>query len=122
MDTKKVGEINERIIKLLGLNLCACTPIIIGRQNILHMIKQHPTDYLKYGGMIEDIIKTPTYVSRNPRQQSIEYIKVYTKNKDHVLLAIRISGRGVYFARTLFIMSVEKIKKYIEKDALIPYM
>jgi len=39
----------------------------------------------------------------------------------HVLLAVRVSGKGVYFARTLFVMSEEKVRKYREKNALFLY-
>ncbi|WP_094545748.1 PBECR2 nuclease fold domain-containing protein [Petroclostridium xylanilyticum] len=121
MDKRKIGEINQRVIELLGLDIQPGTPIIIGQQNIDHMLSQHPEDYKRYGGRIEEIIENPTYVSKNPRQESIEYIKVFEMDGKHVLLAVRVSGKGVYFARTLFVMSEEKVRKYREKNALFLY-
>lgn len=121
MYKRKIGQINKRVIELLDLNIQPGTPIIIGQQNIEHMENEHPDDYKRYGAMIEEIIANPTYISKNPRQQSIEYIKVFEIDGNHVLLAVRVSGKGVYFARTLFVMSDEKVSKYRDKKALLPY-
>ena len=121
MDKRKVGEINKRVVELLYLDIQPGTPIIIGQQNIEHMKNEHPEDYKIYGAMLEEIIASPTYISKNPRQQSIEYIKVFEIDGNHVLLAVRVSGKGIYFARSLFVMSDEKVGKYREKEALLPY-
>lgn len=121
MNKKKIGEINQKVISLLGLNIMPGTPILIGQQNIQHMKGSHFDDFLKYGHMLEDIIANPTYVALNPKQLSIEYIKVFEMNNEHVLLAVRVSGNGTYFARTLFVMNPEKVKRYIAKNALLPF-
>jgi len=108
----KVGELSYRVIKLLGLSLQEGTPIYIGKENIRHIKKSHLRDFQKYGKDINKIISFPTYVSRNPKKNSIEYIKVYEDKGDYVLVAVRPSSGGILYIRTLFIMSYEKIAKY----------
>lgn len=108
----KVGELSYRVIKLLGLSLQEGSPIYIGKENIRHIKKSHLRDFQKYGKDINKIISFPTYISRNPKKNSIEYIKVYEDKKDYVLVAVRSSSSGILYIRTLFIMSYEKIAKY----------
>lgn len=115
--TIQIGTLDKRIIDLLGLDKQEDSPIFIGPQNIQHMQNSHPDDYAKYGDKICEIISSPTYVAKHPRKESIEYIKVYEQDNDHVLVAVRASGRGVLFARTLFVMSDEKVEKYKLKNA-----
>ncbi len=57
---------------------------------------------------IGKIVNNPTYVAFNPNQESIEYIKEFIDNKEHVLVAVRVTTSGVWFARTLFIMTERK--------------
>lgn len=121
--TWQVGSINKKVIELTGVSIQDGAPIIIGEQNILHMKNDHPLDYEKYGSKIEEILSDPTYIAKHPAKDSIEYIKVYTDNNDeHALVAVRITGKGTYFARTLFIMSDEKIERYKEKGAFKSYI
>ena len=63
---------------------------------------------------IENILKEPTYVARNPNQGSIEYIKEYKVNNDFILVAVRISNKGTMFAKTLFKMSEKKKNIYLK--------
>jgi len=114
----KVGELSYRVIKLLGLSWQEDSPIYIGRENIKHIKKSHLKDFKKYGKDINKIISFPTYISKNPKKNSIEYIKVYEDKKDYVLVAVRPSSRGILYIRTLFIMSHEKIAKYRIKKVL----
>ena len=111
---KQIGIINKKVIKLLGLEFNSELPIILGDTNIEHMKRQHPKDYIKYGKDIPSIINFPTYVARNPRQSSIEYIKEYKINNEFVLVAVRISNKGTMFAKTLFTMTERKKNIYIK--------
>ena len=113
--SKKIGKINKKVIQLLGLELKEELPIILGDTNIEHMKRQHPKDYKKYGKDIEDIIRNPTYVARNPNQGSIEYIKEYKINNEFVLVTVRISNKGTMFAKTLFTMTERKKSIYLKK-------
>ena len=69
------------------------------------------------------LTSAPDYIAKHPKKPSIEYIKVFydEDKKDHVLVAVRASNRGVFYARSLFIMSDEKVEKYRKKGALIEY-
>lgn len=115
-----VGRISKKVIEILGIALKVNMPILLGDQNQIHMESEHPEDYKKYFGYLQEILEHPDYVAKHPRKDSIEYIKIFHENDgDHVLVAVRISNQGTLFARTLFVMSEEKIRKYQEKGALL---
>lgn len=112
---KQIGKVSKKVIELLGLDYKEELPIILGETNIEHMKRQHPRDYDKYGKDIQEIIKRPTYVARNPNQGSIEYIKEYKIEDEFVLVAVRISNKGTMFAKTLFTMTESKKDIYLKK-------
>lgn len=111
---KPIGKVNKKVIKLLGLEYKNELPIILGDANIEHMKRQHLEDYNKYGKDISEIIRRPTYVAKNPNQGSIEYIKEYRIDNEFVLVAVRISNKGIMFAKTLFIMTERKKNIYLK--------
>ena len=129
---KQIGMVNYKVIELLDLNYKEELPIFLGDSNIEHMKKQHFEDYEKYGEdvakRVEDIfsaapqktsdkkniINNPTYVARNPNQDSIEYIKEYKIDNAFVLVAVRISSKGTMFAKTLFTMTERKKNIYLK--------
>ncbi|MGL6106659.1 PBECR2 nuclease fold domain-containing protein [Romboutsia sp.] len=117
-----VGKLNKRIINEFSLNINENQDIFCGESNREHMKSEHPEDYKKYGEYIQDIISNPTYIAKHPKKNSIEYIKVYIiEDNNHVLVAVRATGKGKLFARTLFVMDPIKVEKYKSKNALIPY-
>lgn len=117
-----VGKLSSKVIDIFELEFKENQDILCGKSNREHMQEEHPDDYKVYGDKIEEIINDPDYIAKHPKKgSSIEYIKRYKSGKDYVLVAVRASGKGVLFARTLFIMDNEKVDKYNEKNALIPY-
>ncbi len=86
----------------------------MGTSNLLHMKEKHPEDFEKYRIDIENIIKKPTYLARNEKKKSIEFIKEYRLNNDFVLVAVRVSSQNVHFARTMYVMADEKVEKYFK--------
>jgi hypothetical protein len=123
MKPEKVGKLDEVVIKILNLSVKPNTPILIGEQNIQHMMDKHPEDFAKYGGKIADILENPDFIAKHPKKDSIEYIKVYydEEKDERVLVAVRATTKGIHFARTLFVMSDEKVEKYKEKGAFHEY-
>lgn len=119
---KQIGKVNKRVIKLLDLDYDEELPIILGDTNIEHMKREHLEDYNKYGKDIEEIIKNPTYVARNPNQGSIEYIKEYKIDNEFILVAVRISNKGTMFAKTLFKMTERKINIYLKNGYAKKYL
>ena len=112
---KQIGKISKRIIEILGLDYEEEQPIFIGDANIKHMKEQHPQDFEKYGAKIKDIINNPTYLARNEKKKSIEFIKKYRlENDEYVLVAVRVSNNNIHFARTMYIMADEKVEKYFK--------
>jgi len=111
---KQIGKVNKKVIKILGLKYKEELPIILGDANIEHMKRQHMEDYKKYGKDISKIIENPTYIAKNPKQGSIEYIKEYKVNDEFVLVAVRISNKGTMFAKTLFTMTERKKNIYLK--------
>ncbi len=114
---REIGRITKKVIRILELDYDKEQPIFIGDANIKHMQERHPLDFERYGQKMEDIIKNPTYLARNQKKKSIEFIKEYkTQSDDYVLIAVRVSNNGVHFARTMYIMADEKVKKYLKHN------
>ena len=109
---KKIGEISDNVIEILKLEENIKKDIYISESNIEHIKNNHLEDYNKYGNKISDIIMNPTYIARHPKKDSIEYIKKYLIEDEHVLVAVRVTSKGVNFVRTMFVMSQNKIDKY----------
>lgn len=113
---KQIGKVSKKIIEILGLKYEKEEPIFIGEANIKHMKEEHPKDFEKYGANIEDIIKNPTYLARNEKKKSIEFIKEYKIDNEYVLVAVRISSNNIHFARTMYVMADEKVQKYFKHN------
>ena len=109
---KKVGKITKEVIEKLNLDIKEDTPIFIGEANIEHIKARHLEDYKKYGNQIPNIISNPTYLARDEKKNSIQYIKKYIINNEMVLIVVRASGKKQQFVRTMYIMAEEKIEKY----------
>ena len=110
-----IGTLTKNVINEFGLTLKEGQPIYIGNSNLNHMQTEHPEDFEKYGNKIIEIINDPDYIAKHPNKKNsaIEYIKVYTsEDNQHVLVAVRATGSGTLFARTLFVMDNEKVEKY----------
>jgi hypothetical protein len=117
----KVGEINLRVIEILNLDIEPGTPIFIGKSNVLHMSRSHPSDYKEYRNHIPDIIENPDFVGINPKDDSIEYVKIFDVDGKFVKVAVRVSQGGVCYARTIYARDLEKMTKFIEKGLLFDY-
>ncbi len=113
---RQIGKVTKKIIKILGLGYEQEQPIFIGEANINHIKEEHPDDFKKYGSKIEDIIKNPTYLARNEKKKSIEFIKEYKIDNEYVLVAVRVSNNNIHFARTMYVMADEKVEKYFKHN------
>lgn len=117
-----VGSLDEKVIKTFNLKNKINQPIFCGDSNRDHMKSAHPDAYKLYGDKIKEIINEPDYISKHPNKSSIEYIKIFNnENDDHVLVAVRATGSGKLFARTLFIMDDVKVSKYTKCGAFKKY-
>lgn len=117
-----VGTMTKRVIDAFTLTYQEGDAILCGEDNYNHMQQEHPADFAKYKDRLADIIKEPDFICKHPAKTSIEYVKVFTEeNGEHVLVAVRASGSGVLYARTLFVMDPAKVQKYQSKNAFIQY-
>lgn len=119
-----VGLINQNIIDLLNLpETDIGKQIMYGESNEAHMKSRHFDDFNKYGSQIELIIAEPDYVYSDSSKNSVEFVKQFydVNTCEHVLVAVRATGSGTFFARTLFVMSDEKVNSYKERGFLKPY-
>lgn len=112
---KQIGKVDKKVIDILGLGYDEEVPIFIGENNIRHMQEKHYEDFVRYGNDIKEIILKPTYIARNPKQGSIEYIKEYMVDDELVLVAVRASNKRTMFVKTLFTMSENKKNIYLRK-------
>ncbi len=113
-----VGNLSQRVISLLGLSLQDQQPIYLGSSNISHMMSRHPADYAKYGQFIPQILASPDYVGQNPADGSIEYVKDFQINGEYVKVAVRLSGGGALYARSLYVLNPKRVQNFIRKGTL----
>ncbi len=109
-NTKKIGCLTAKYIEVLGISM-EPSPILIGPTNEQHMISEHPDDYSKYFDKISKILGEPDYIGKHPSNNSLKFIKTYD---EHVLVAVRVSGGGNLFARSMYVINTDKLKHYIE--------
>lgn len=115
---EQVGSINSNVISALSLPIQPGTPIYLGDSNINHMKNRHPAEYQKYGADIPSILSSPDYVGVNKGDGSIEYVKEYKIDDEFVKVALRVSGSGKYFARSLYILNKNRVQNFIAKGNL----
>jgi hypothetical protein len=116
----KIGEISSIVIKTLGLSIEPGAAILIGEANVNHIKQNHPTDYNKYGNKLVDIISAPDYVSVSTHDSSISYVKEFIVDNEYVKVAVRISGGGVYYVRSMYVLNTNRVRNFIEKGTLKP--
>lgn len=115
---QELGKVSARVVSLLGASLQIDQPIYLGASNITHMQSKHPDDYAKYGAYIPQILATPDYVGTNPADGSIEYVKEFQINGEFVKVAVRLSGSGVLYARSLYVLNPNRVQNFIRKGTL----
>lgn len=117
---KIIGYFSEDIIGLLKLDIMTGTPIYLGESNVNHMKERHPAEFDMYFNQIDDIISSPDYVGTNPKNNSVDFVKVFRVGTEYIQVSVRVSSSGKYFARTLFLLASFKAERYIEQGSLIP--
>lgn len=115
---EQVGKLNSRVVNALRLNIAVDTPIFVGDTNIAHMQSSHPDAYAKYGKDIPIILNSPDYVGINPTDNSIEYVKEYKIDGEFVKVAVRVSGGGNLFARSIYVLNNKRTQNFIAKGTL----
>ena len=115
---KQVGILCQRVIDLLGLSMTEGQSILLGESNVAHMVSRHPADYAKYGQYIPAILSAPDYVGENPTDGSIEYVKDFQINGEFVKVAVRLSGGGTLYARSLYVLNHNRVINFIQKGTL----
>ena len=115
---QEIGKVSARVISLLGSSLQVDQPIYLGPSNIAHMQRRHPADYAKYGQYIPQILASPDYVGENPKDGSIEYVKDFQINGEFVKVAVRLSGGGALYARSLYVLNPNRVQNFIQKGTL----
>ena len=119
--TWEIGRVTQRVVELLDTDYIVDTPIHIGEENIEKIRIKHPEDFEKYEQDIGKIISSPDYIAKHPKDNSIQYVKVYRQDNNYVMVAVRASGGEKLYVRTLFVMSEEKIFKYWRKNVFKSY-
>lgn len=115
---QEVGSLSARVIELLGLPLADNQPIYLGDSNVTHMQARHPADFEKYGCFISEILAHPDYVGTNPKDDSIEYVKEFVIDGEYVKVAIRLSGGGKLYARSIYVLNQNRVENFIAKGTL----
>lgn len=119
---RRIGCFTEKVINALGLSVAVNTPIYIGQSNIAHILRKHAPAYAKYSQYISDIVTAPDYARVNPSDGSVEYVKEFAvsgaNGTEYVKVAVRVSGQGVFFVRSLYVLNFARTVGYISKGTL----
>ncbi len=108
-----IGILNQEISDYFNLEE---NYVYIGEQNKEHMRNKHYEDYDEYYPRISEIISTPNYYGKNPRDGSIELVKEFqVSEKVYIKVAVRISAKGRLFARTLYKLNTKKFEYQLSK-------
>ena len=113
-----VGQVTETVEKLLSLANIKDKNIYFAPSNLEHMKNSHPEDFEKYGSRLTEILAVPDYVGQNPKDGSIEYVKEFYVDGEYVKVAVRLSHSDKYFARSLYVLNKNRVKRFIEKGTL----
>ena len=114
----KVGELSRMVIDTLGLNLRSGQAIFLGETNIQHMLKRHPAAYHRYAYALPEILSEPDYVGLNPKDGSLEYVREFQWDNEYVKVAVRVSGSGNLYARSLYTLNRQRVQNFIVNGAL----
>ena len=118
-ESRKVGKITTKVATVLGLLQRRNQPIMLGESNIKHMKETHPKEYKKYGKYIRQIISQPDYVGIDDEDGSIEYVKEFKVDGEHVKVAVRADkGDNTLFARTIYVLKPSRVENAIKTGRL----
>ncbi len=115
---KPIAFISRSVVELLDLKLSPDTPVYIGNVNIEHIKSRHPYEFSKYFSDLKEIIEKPDYAGTNPKDGSILFVRLYKANNEYIRAAVRVAPNGVYYARTLHLLSTCNAQRYIAKGTL----
>jgi len=82
------------------------------------MRNRHPDDYAKYGSHIQQILANPDFVGISPSDGSIEYVKQFQIENEYVKVAVRISSRNKYYARSIYVLNNNRVQNFINRGTL----
>ena len=110
------GFLNQKTVEFFNLK---DNKVYIGEQNILHMKNKHYSDYEIYYEHLYEIINSPDYIGKNPRDNSLELVKEFfcEETKTYVKIGIRISQKGTLFVRTLYTLNSSKFEFQVSKGS-----
>ena len=113
---KKVGELNNIIIKELNITLSS-NEVFQSKGLFSHVKKRHPS-CTKYVHLIPLIVANPDYIGVNPNEQStsFEMIKTFDKN---IQIGIKVDKKDNYlYIATLHEITPQKIKHRLASGRL----
>lgn len=55
---------------------------------------------------------------KNAKDDSIEFTKEFCVNGEYVKVAVRVSTRNVYYARSMYVLNPNRVKNFIAKGTL----
>ena len=113
-----VGNLSDRVISALNLDLEPNQPIYLGESDIAHKKSRHPEDYVRYGTYLRQILEKPDYVGQNPKDGSIEYVKEFQIHGEFGKVSVRLSGSGSLYARSLYVLNQKRVYNFIQRGTL----
>lgn len=112
MAIEKIGVISKTVISVLKLEIKSEQTIFMSNSTYEHILEKHPEDFERFRDKIPEILEIPDYVGINPKDDSIEYIKEFKIEDEFVKVAVRVSGGGMYWVRTMYSVQKHRIHKF----------
>jgi hypothetical protein len=82
------------------------------------MKSSHPEVFEKYGKDLEKILLEPDYIGVNQKDNSIEFVREYIIDNEYVKVAVRVSNKGTFYARSMYLLNNSRVKNFIAKGTL----
>ncbi len=110
----KIGIVTKRVIEMLKLNIEINTPIFISESNYKHMLEKHQKDFVRFAAHLDEILAKPDFVGLNPLDKSLEYIKEFKVGNEYVKVAVRMSGGGKCFVRSMYSIPDYRVETFLK--------
>jgi hypothetical protein len=116
----KIGELSEKVIKLLELNREKCD--IIMWEDRFKYIHKHicdfktPENFINCISCIPEVIAKPDFIAKHPTKNSIEYIK---RLDELFIVVVRIKSTGNLAFRSAYPLSERQLQNYLNSGTTI---
>ncbi|MCR5348117.1 MAG: hypothetical protein K6E59_00690 [Bacilli bacterium] len=90
----KIGRVARSTERALGISLTGEVAIYIEAEELDHIARKRPTDYLSFIEELGNILREPDFVSFQQEKQELLYLKAYYAKESLNVVCLTICRRG----------------------------